>query len=121
MFESSENYFVKPGGEKWKRGDLFIQEDLSRTLRRIARYGRDGFYSGVTANQIIEEMRKTGGLIELRDLREYRSEWREPVNAEFDGHTLYMMGPPSSGGVVIKQILQMIEEKNPKQYGFNSA
>jgi len=121
MFESSGNYFVKPGGKKWKRGDLFIQEDLSRTLRRIARYGRDGFYSGVTANQIIEEMRKTGGLIELRDLREYRSEWREPVIAEFDGHTLYMMGPPSSGGVVIKQILQMIEEKNPKQYGFNSA
>lgn len=121
MFESSKKYFLKPDGEKWKKGDLFVQPDLARTLRRIARYGRDGFYSGVTANQIIEEMRKSGGLIDLRDLREYRSEWREPVIAEFEGHTLYMMPPPSSGGVVLKQILQMVKNKNLKQYGLNSA
>ena len=121
MFESSKKYFLKPDGEKWEKGDLFVQPDLARTLRRIARYGRDGFYSGVTANQIIEEMRKTGGLIGLRDLRDYRSEWREPVIADFEGHTFYMMPPPSSGGVVLKQILQMVKDTNLKQYGLNSA
>lgn len=121
MFESSKKYFLKPDGEKWEKGDLFVQPDLARTLRRIASYGRDGFYSGVTANQIIEEMRKTGGLIDLRDLRDYRSEWREPVIADFEGHTFYMMPPPSSGGVVLKQILQMVKDTNLKQYGLNSA
>ncbi|MGF1668809.1 MAG: gamma-glutamyltransferase [Balneolaceae bacterium] len=121
MFESSKKYFVKPDGEKWKKGDLFIQADLAQTLRRIARYGRDGFYSGVTANQIIQEMRKSGGLIDLRDLRQYKSEWRDPIVAEFKDNTFYMMAPPSSGGVVFKQILQMIEDHEPEQLGFNSA
>jgi len=121
MFESTKNYFVKSGDEKWEKGDHLVQSDLAMTLRRIARYGRDGFYSGVTANQIIQEMRKTGGLIELRDLREYKSKWREPVIANFKGHTFYMMPPSSSGGIVTKQILQMIENRNLKEYEFNSA
>ncbi len=120
-FKSSTEYFLKPDGGKWKPGDIFVQKDLAQTLRRIARYGRNGFYSGVTANQIIEEMRRSGGIIRLNDLRNYKSVWREPVTAEFNGHTFYMMSPPGSGGIVIKQILGMIDDYPAEDHGFNSA
>lgn len=120
-FESSKEYFLKADGEEWKAGDLFVQKDLAQTLRRIARFGRNGFYSGVTANQIIEEMRRTGGIIRLNDLRNYKSVWRDPVAADFRGHKLYMMSPPGSGGVVIKQILGMIDDYTPEIHGYNSA
>ncbi len=121
QFEGSKEIFIKPGEEPWQSGDLFVQPDLAETLKRIARMGRRGFYSGVTARLIIEEVQRQGGIITLRDLRDYRSVWRDPVKAQFHEYELYMMPPPSSGGIVFKQVLQMLEEMGIGNYGFNSA
>jgi len=113
--------FLKPGGGPWEPGDLFLQPDLAQTLERIATLGRRGFYSGITASLIVDEMQRGGGLITMRDLRDYRSIWREPVRAEFRGYELIMMPPPSSGGIVMKQVLEMIDRPALDEAAFHSA
>ncbi|HEX6981675.1 MAG TPA: gamma-glutamyltransferase [Balneolaceae bacterium] len=120
-YDGSAQYFTRKDGEKWEEGDLFVQKDLAATLRRIAWFGRDGFYSGKTADLIVQEMRQQGGIISYEDLEEYRSVWREPVEATFRGYTLYIMPPPSSGSIAIHQILDMLKPYNLKELGFNSA
>lgn len=120
-FDSSRAYFLREDGRPWERGDLFVQKDLAETLRRIATRGRDGFYRGITAQRIVEEMRRQGGMIDYDDLRAYRSVWREPVTASYEGWELHMMPPPSSGGLVIRQVLGMIGERDLREKGFNSA
>lgn len=120
-YEASRDYFTRPGGENWKEGDLFVQEDLAATLERVARLGREGFYGGETAGMIVSEMRRQDGLITLRDLRQYESVWREPVTAEWNGYRLHVMPPPSSGSIAIAQILQMLRSYDLRELGFNSA
>lgn len=120
-YEASKNYFTKPSGKQFEEGDLFVQEDLTRTLGRIAKRGRKGFYSGQTANMIVAEMKKQGGLISYKDLQEYESVWRSPVKAEFQGYDLFVMPPPSSGSIAIAQIMNMLDEYDLKAMGFNSA
>lgn len=120
-YDSSARYFIPENGEKWQEGDLFVQKDLAATLQRIARFGRDGFYSGKTADLIIREMRQQGGLISYEDLEEYESIWRKPVKASYTGYNLHIMPPPSSGGVAIHQILDMLKPYDLKKQGFNSA
>lgn len=120
-FEGSRKIFLKENGQEWKEGDLFIQTDLAETLTRIATMGRRGFYSGLTARLIVDEMQRTGGIITMRDLRDYSSEWREPLKATYKGYELFMMPPPSSGGIVMKQVLNMIGELDKENIGFNSA
>lgn len=111
--------FVKFDG--WKAGDWLIQKDLAQTLRRIAGDGRDGFYTGATAALILKEMEKKGGLITLEDLKTYQSEWRTPL--EFDWKDLHIitMPPPSSGGIILKQLLGMVGNYPLKDYGFHAA
>lgn len=120
-FESTKNYFVKVDGSEFKEGDLLIQEDLAQTLERIAQFGRDGFYSGVTAELIVREMKRNGGLLELNDLKNYRSVWRQPIKMRYKEYDLYSMGPPSSGGIALAQILGMIEPFDIGNYGWNSS
>ncbi|MDZ7690124.1 MAG: gamma-glutamyltransferase [Balneolaceae bacterium] len=119
-YESSTAYFTKEIGEPYEEGDLFVQEDLAETLERIARFGRGGFYSGRTAEMIVNEMKKHGGIISYRDLQNYESTWRDPIKATFLGYELNIMPPPSSGSIAIAQILYMIDEHDLKETGFNS-
>jgi len=111
--------FVKYEG--WKAGEWLIQKELAQTLRRIAGDGRDGFYSGATAALIIREMEKKGGLISLEDLKAYKSVWRTPL--EFDWKELHIitMPPPSSGGIILRQLLGMVDGFPLKNYGLHSA
>ncbi|MDX1592333.1 MAG: gamma-glutamyltransferase, partial [Balneolaceae bacterium] len=120
-FAGSEFTFLKPDGSDWMPGELFVQPDLAVTLQRIATLGRRGFYSGITARLIIEEMQRGGGLITMRDLRDYKSIWRKPVRATFRGYELVMMPPPSSGGIVMKQVLKMIDRSELDESSFNSS
>lgn len=120
-YEGSRKIFVKNDGTPWKEGDLFQQEDLARTLERIANNGRDGFYSGETARLIIEEMARGKGIITQADLDSYQARWRRPVTLNFKDYRLITMGPPSSGGIVMGQILGMIEDHDLEKMGFNSA
>lgn len=121
QFPSSKKYFTKANMKPYKEGDLFVQEDLAATLDRIANQGRDGFYSGETADLIVRQMEKEGGLISYEDLDSYESKWREPVKARFHGYELSIMPPPSSGSIAIAQIMHMLEPYNLKELGFNSA
>jgi gamma-glutamyltranspeptidase/glutathione hydrolase len=94
---------------QWNEGDVIVQKDLAETLKRIALNGRDGFYEGKTADLIVNEMKLNNGLISHDDLKEYNSVYREPIVGNYRGHTIISMGPPSSGGPLIIQMLNMLE------------
>lgn len=121
-YDGSRTYFTKDNGaKKWQEGDLFVQKDLAATLQRVSDMGRDGFYSGKTADMIVSEMKKQDGLITYKDLDAYNSKWRDPIETSFQGYDLHIMPPPSSGSVAIHQILDMLKPYDLKSYGFNSA
>ena len=120
-YESSKKYFTKSDGTAYKEGDLFRQTDLANTLERIANEGRDGFYTGKTAQLIVDQMKTGHGLITIKDLKDYHSVWRRPFNTHFGDYELIMMPPPSSGGIAITQILKMISPYDIHSLGYNSA
>ena len=95
---------------KWKAGDIFYQKDLAETLKRIVEKGRDGFYLGKTAELIVSEMENVGGWITLEDLKNYSSKYREPIYGQFNDFKIISMGPPSSGGILLVLMLNMIDE-----------
>src|SRR5213594_1364704 len=90
-------------------GTVWRQPDLARTLQLISDSGPDVFYRGQIADLIVAEMQRGGGLITKDDLRNYRAKWRTPVRLSYRGHTIYSMPPPSSGGVTIGEMLNMLE------------
>ena len=111
--------FVKT--EPWKPGDWLIQRDLANTLRRVEGDGRDGFYKGATAALIRSDMEKKGGLITEQDLENYHSVWRKPLDFYWNGLRIITMPPPSSGGIILNQLLTMVSAHSLKSYGFHSA
>ena len=100
--------FVKQNGE-WKKDDTLKQQELAETLTLIRDYGAAGFYEGKTAKKIVAEMLRGNGIITLNDLKNYKAKWRKTVQASYKGHRIISMGTPSSGGIVLLQILKMIE------------
>ena len=90
-------------------GTLWKQHDLARTLQLISDSGPDVFYRGQIADLIVAEMQRGGGLITKNDLRAYRAKWRTPVELTYRGYTIYSMPPPSSGGVTMGEILNILE------------
>lgn len=104
----------------WKAGDILKQPDLAKTLIAIRDKGRDGFYKGKVADQIVAEMKSGNGIITHEDLANYNSVWRKPLITSYRGHDIITMPPPSSGGVVLAQLLQAIEPYNIKDIGFHS-
>jgi gamma-glutamyltranspeptidase/glutathione hydrolase len=96
-------------GEPLRVGDRLVQSDLAETLRRIARNGRDGFYTGRTAELVEAEMRRGGGLITREDMGRYRAIWRDPVRFRYRGHEVISMPPPSSGGATMAAMLKILE------------
>lgn len=110
--------FVKPGG--WKAGDTLIQKDLAETLKRIQRSGQKGFYEGTTAQLIVEEMQRGKGIITLDDLKNYEAKVRKPVVFDYKGYTIVTMPLPSSGGILLPQMMRMIEKQPIASYGFQT-
>jgi len=111
--------FVK--AEKWKAGDLLIQTDLANTLKRIRDLGQKGFYEGETARLIVEEMQRGNGIISLDDLKSYEAKERTPLSFDYKGHQVISMPLPSSGGIIIEQMLKMIEQRNIAAMKFQTA
>ena len=105
----------------WKEGDLLVQKDLARTLERIRDNGRAGFYEGETAELLVEEMNSGNGIISLEDMKNYVSVWREPISGEYRGYTVHSMGPPSSGGIALMQLLKMSEHFPISDFGSKST
>lgn len=115
---SGKTAFVKDS--LWKEGDILIQKDLSETLKRVRHYGRDGFYSGRTAHLLLKEMKTGNGIISERDLNEYKSVLRVPLFSEYKGYKIITVPPPSSGGIILVQLLGMKEPFSLREWGFNS-
>ena len=104
----SKRVFLRDG-RAYEEGEIFIQPELAASLRRIAEKGRDGFYTGTTATLLVEEMGRGPGLITLEDLESYRPKAREPARGSYRGHTIVSMPPPSSGGTILIEMLNMLE------------
>nr|WP_245635124.1 gamma-glutamyltransferase [Marinobacterium profundum] len=120
-FDSSAKVFFKPDGSFYEPGEVFVQKDLAATLKRIAAQGVKGFYEGETADLIVAQMQRGGGLISLDDLKNYAPAIRQPVHGSYRGYDVYSMSPPSSGGTHVVQILNMLEAYPIAEKGHNSA
>ncbi|RKZ88037.1 MAG: gamma-glutamyltransferase [Candidatus Parabeggiatoa sp. nov. 1] len=118
---ASQAIFFKPNGCFYEAGDVFVQQDLANTLKAIAKQGIDAFYRGDIAKLIVKEMATHGGLIRKSDLANYQPVIRQPVHGTYRGYDIYSMSPPSSGGVHIVQILNMLEKDDIASLGHNSA
>jgi gamma-glutamyltranspeptidase / glutathione hydrolase len=108
-------------GVPYAEGEHWRQPDLARALERIMRHGRDGFYTGETARLIVEEMRRGNGIITEDDLARYRAIERAPVRGRFRDHDVIGMPPPSSGGIALQQMLNILEPYDLRAMGHNSA
>jgi gamma-glutamyltranspeptidase/glutathione hydrolase len=120
-WESSAKIFYKPDGSFYEPGERFIQKDLAATLTRISEQGKGEFYEGKTAELLVAEMAKHEGLITMEDMKNYSPTIREPVKGTYRGYDIYSMSPPSSGGVHVVQILNILEDYPLTEYGHNSA
>ncbi len=121
QWPSSAAVFLKKDGGFYEPGDRFVQPDLAKTLKRIAERGPDGFYKGETAELIVAEMQRGGGLISHADLAGYQAKMRKPAAGTYRGYDIYSMSPPSSGGAHIVQILNLLESHPIGYLGHNSA
>ncbi len=114
---------VKPGfliKDQWRPGDSLIMKDLAGTLKRIRDKKSDGFYMGETAELLVKEMLRGNGLITREDLEKYEAVWRIPVTGQYDQYRIISMGPPSSGGIALLQMLKMAEPYDLKALGWHS-
>ncbi|MGO9985142.1 MAG: gamma-glutamyltransferase [Rhodomicrobium sp.] len=118
---SSQVYFERPDGKSYMAGQILRQPDLAKTLRAISREGARGFYEGPVASLIAGEMKQGGGLISLDDLRNYRPTEREPVRGTYLGYDIASMPPPSSGGVHVIEMLNILEGYDLAKLGHNTA
>ena len=107
--------------DEWLEGDVIVWEDLGHTLELIRDHGAAGFYTGRTADYIVAEMKRGSGLITHDDLRDYQPVWRKPLTGTYKDYKIISMGPPSSGGVALLQLLNSVERFPLKSRGHNSA
>ena len=112
-----KNYLLSVEGKEWKAGDLLVQGDLANTLELILKKKAKGFYKGQTARNIVKEMKAQNGIISKKDLRHYQAIWRTPVKSQYKNYQIIGMPPPSSGGVALAQLLQMVAPYSLKKWG----
>ncbi len=120
QYEDSKRIFLN-GGKFYEEGDVFKQPDLAQTLGRIEQNGAKGFYEGETARLIAADMKAHGGLITLEDLKNYQAKERVPLRGTYRGYEVISMPPPSSGGIVLLQSLNMLEKYDLRAMGYNSS
>ncbi len=119
--KSTSAYFQHEFGAPYRMGEILRQPDLAKTLITIRDHGANGFYYGPVAGMIEAEMKKGGGLITREDLQNYRPVEREPVRGTYQGYEIVSMPPPSSGGVHVIQMLNILEGYDLKKFGQDSA
>ncbi|MDU4091943.1 MAG: gamma-glutamyltransferase [Pantoea sp.] len=119
--ENSKAIFFKSDGTPYQKGERLVQANLAHSLSLIAKQGADAFYKGEIADQIAAEMAQHGGLISKADLASYRVVEREPISGSYRGYQVFSMPPPSSGGIHIVQILNILENFDLAKMGFGSA
>ncbi len=118
---STKKIFFKADGSAYQPGERLKQPELAKSLKLIAAKGADGFYKGETASKLVKAVNDAGGIMSLQDLANYEAIAREPVKGNYRGYEIVSMPPPSSGGIHIVQILNILEGYPLKDYGQNSA
>ncbi|MBC7686676.1 MAG: gamma-glutamyltransferase [Aquabacterium sp.] len=116
---TSPTAFVK--ATIWQAGDMLIQTELANTLKRISALGAKGFYEGVTAKFIVDEMARGNGIIAYADLKNYKAKERQALEFDYKTFHVVSMPLPSSGGIILQQVLKMTEQKNIGAMPFQSA
>ena len=117
----AKKIFFDDQGQPLQAGQILVQSDLAHSLKRIAQHGSNAFYTGEIAQQLVADMEQYGGLISLADLKNYHAEIVEPISATFSNYTVYSMPPPSSGGVILVALLNILHSYPLKEWGLNSA
>ncbi len=120
-YEAACRYFYKPGGEPYEPGERFMQPDLADTLEAIAEDGADAFYTGEIADKIVAEMKTGGGFVDAASLAAYEPVVRDAARGTYRGYEVLTMPPPSSGGIHIIQMLNVLEHFPIADFGFGSA
>jgi gamma-glutamyltranspeptidase/glutathione hydrolase len=120
-YPASVQAYGKPGGGQWAAGDRLVLPDLAKTLRAIATDGPDVFYTGWIADRIVADMTAHGGLITKADLATYQAKERAPITGTFLGYEIVSMGPPSSGGIALVEMLNMLEAAGIERMARGSA
>jgi gamma-glutamyltranspeptidase/glutathione hydrolase len=118
---ASTQIFLKGNGASLGAGDTLVQSDLAATLEAIATKGPAGFYEGVTAQKLVDAIRADGGIMTLDDLKTYRPVIRTPIRGTYRGHDIVSMPLPSSGGIILVEMLNMLEDLPLKEMGPHSA
>jgi gamma-glutamyltranspeptidase/glutathione hydrolase len=123
----NKNYLIKMNAvvpvfvkeSLWKAGDTLVQKDLANTLKRMRDNGANGFYEGETARLIAQQMKRDGGIITEEDLKNYKAKQRDPIVFDYKGNTIVTMPLPSSGGIILEQMLKMsgMEHIDQMKYG----
>ena len=125
-FSEKKQDFIKVNGQNTFYAQTFRANDtvknfaLANTLKLIAKHGKLGFYEGTVAKDLIDRVQQKGGIITHEDLISYEPVWRDPINFQYKDLNIYSMGPPSSGGICLGQIMKMIEPYNVGNYEHNS-
>jgi gamma-glutamyltranspeptidase/glutathione hydrolase len=119
-YEDSKKIFLN-NGKLYEEGDLFKQPELAKTLERMKKSGAREFYTGETARLIAEDMKANNGLITLEDLKNYQAKERTPLRGTYRGHEIISMPPPSSGGIVLLQALNVLESYDLRSMQHNSS
>jgi gamma-glutamyltranspeptidase/glutathione hydrolase len=121
QFQSTKKVFRKPDGGIYQIGDKFVQKDLAKTLKLISQKGRDGFYKGTTADLFVKTMKEYGGWITHEDLANYQPAERTPVTGSYRGYGIISIPPPSSGGITLLEILNILEKYDIAKSRFNTT
>jgi gamma-glutamyltranspeptidase / glutathione hydrolase len=119
-YEDSKKIFLN-NGKFYEEGDRLVQPELAATLARMQKGGAREFYTGETARLIAEDMRRNNGLMTLEDLKNYQPKERAPLRGSYRGHEIITMPPPSSGGIVLLQVLNMLEQHDVRAMGWASS
>jgi gamma-glutamyltranspeptidase/glutathione hydrolase len=121
QWPSTQAIFYKADGSSYQPGEILKQTDLAKTLTAIAKKGSTAFYQGPIAKQISDSVRDAGGIMTIQDLASYKAIERQPVTGDYRGYQVVSMPPPSSGGVHIIQMLNMLSQYPIDKMGHNSA
>ncbi len=108
--QAGKKYFLNPKGQVYKPGEILKQPQLAKALKEMRNRGPVPFYQGDIGRDIVQTVQKEGGVLSLKDLRDYKVRWLKPVISEYAGYKLYLMPPPSSGGLIIASSLKMLEK-----------
>ena len=115
---TTKNAFSKENGS-FEKGEKFIQSDLARTFQLIHDKGEAGFYEGEVADKIVAEMQRGNGIITHEDLKKYEAKWRTPIISDYKNYQIISMPPPSSGGIALLQMLNMVKDFPLSEWGFH--